>query len=204
MAVPQVSLKLRVYRQCRLWHGYLSAFAFLILLFFAITGILLNHPGWFSAEQPRSPPVALTLTPPQLQALRSAKAPAQALTAIVAKQTPLYGEYEDGDAGGDQISVRLRGTRGTSNILANTQDGSVMVISVKATTAGLFNALHRGEHAGTAWRAFIDAAAAVLIVLSLVGYAIFFSMINKRLRLALVITSVSVIALVTFFFSMVS
>ena len=203
MTPPRVSLKLRFYRQCRLWHGYLSAFAFAALLFFAATGLLLNHPGWFAAEEPRSAPVKLTLTSSQLQELRNAQAPARMLTKIVAERTPVYGEYEDGEAEMGQISVRLRGARGSSDIRANIRDGSIIVVSERATTMGLLNALHRGEHAGAAWRTFIDVAAGILIALSLVGYAIFLSMISKRLRTALFITGMSVLGMAMLFIALV-
>ena len=202
MTVPRLSVKLRFYRQCRLWHGYLSAFAFAALLFFAVTGIVLNHPNWFAANEPRSPPVKLTLTSSQLQELRTAPAPAQMLAKIVAERITLYGRYQDGEAEMDQIFVRLRGARGSSDIRANIRDGSIIVTSERATTAGLLNALHRGEQAGAAWRTFIDIAAGILIVLSLVGYAIFFSM-RTRLTTALLITGVSVLGIVMFFVAVV-
>src|SRR5690242_20539981 len=44
---PMPAWKISFYRQCRLWHGWLSAFAFLALMFFSATGLLLNHPEWF-------------------------------------------------------------------------------------------------------------------------------------------------------------
>jgi len=199
MTIPAVSFKHRVYRQCRLWHGYLSAFAFIVLLFFSVTGILLNHPGWFVAERPRSEPVRITLTPAQLQELHAAQRPAERLVTMLAKQTTIYGEYEDGDAEQGQIMVRLRGARGSSDINANLGDGSVMIVTERATTTGMLNALHRGEHAGASWRLFIDIAAGVLIVLSLLGYAIFFSLISKRLRTALIITGLSAAGIVVLF-----
>ena len=33
------------FRVCRWLHGYLSAFAFLSLMLFSATGLILNHPG---------------------------------------------------------------------------------------------------------------------------------------------------------------
>src|SRR5690606_34269962 len=122
----------------------------LALLFFAVTGFALNHPDWYSENAPRSAPVNLTLTAAQRQELRSAAEPAPLLTEMVAKQTTLYGAYEDGQSAMNQIFVRLRGARGSSDIRANVEDGSVVVVSERATTTGLLNALHRGEHAGTA------------------------------------------------------
>jgi hypothetical protein len=201
-SVQQLSLKLRFNRQCRLWHGYLSAFAFAALLFFSATGVVLNHPNWFATNKPPSSPIKLTLNSSQLQDLRNSPTPAEMLMKIVADQTTLYGEYKDGATAMDQVFVRLRGARGSSDIRANLKDGIVVVTVERATTIGLFNALHRGESTGAAWRIFIDVVGGVLIVLSLVGYAIFFSM-SARLKTALLITGVSVIGFVLFFVVMV-
>jgi len=195
-------LKLRFYRQCRLWHGYLSAFAFAALLFFAATGILLNHPNWVVNAAPPSPSVELTLTAPQLQAIRASQTPAQTLTAVVADRTTLYGEYQDGALALDQVFARLRGARGSSDIRANLRDGTVTVAVERATVVGTLNALHRGESAGAAWRTYIDIAAGVLIALSLVGYAIFISM-SARLKTALLITGASVLGTAALFVAMV-
>jgi len=202
MTGPRLSLKFRFYRQCRLWHGYLSAFAFAALLFFSVTGVALNHPSWFAASEPRSPPVKLTLTPSQIQELRKTRDPAPLLAKFVAERTALYGEYQDGESEMDQVFVRLRGARGSSDIRANMRDGSITVVLERATTTGLLNALHRGEQAGAAWRVFIDVAAGILIALSLVGYVIFFSM-SARLTTALVITGVSLLGIVMFFVAVV-
>jgi uncharacterized protein len=202
MAVPPSSLKLGFYRQCRLWHGYLSAFAFGALLFFAATGMALNHPNWFAANESQGPLTTLTLTSSQLQQLRQAQAPGPLLTRMVAEQMRLYGEYQDGATELDQIFVRLRGARGSSDIRANLRDGSIIVVSGRATALGLLNALHRGDQTGAAWRTFIDVAAGMLIVLSLVGYAIFFSM-SARLTTALLITGISTLGIVIFYFVVV-
>jgi hypothetical protein len=200
--VPTLGLKLRFYRQCRLWHGYLSAFAFAALLFFAVTGVLLNHPEWFTTKAPRVQSLNLTLTPEQLLELRSAAEPATLLTRIVADQTALLGAYDNGAVVGDQVFIRLKGVRGSSDIRANLGDGSVLVAVEPATTVALLNALHRGEQAGAAWRTYIDVTAVALILLSLAGFAIFLSM-AARLKTALLITGSSVVGTVLLFMALV-
>ena len=50
-AKPRSAFEIALYRQCRAWHGYLSAFAFIALMFFSATGILLNHPDWIARVQ---------------------------------------------------------------------------------------------------------------------------------------------------------
>jgi len=200
--VQTPNLKLSFYRQCRLWHGYLSAFAFIALLFFAVTGIFLNHPEWFKAKTPTLNESSLTLTPAQLQVVRDAERPAEALHKIVAEHAALYGEYKNGEVAAGQVFVRLQGARGSSDIRATLDDGSVAITTERATTIALLNALHRGELTGATWRAVIDIAAGVLIVLSLVGYLIFLSM-NSRLKTALLITGASVLATLALFATMV-
>ena len=116
---------------------------------------------------------------------------------MVAERTVLYGEVQDSERQMDQLFVRLSGARGSSDIHANTLDGSITVVSERATTTGLLNALHRGEQAGATWRMFIDVVAGLFIVLSLIGYAIFFS-ISNRLTTALLITGGSVLGIAIF------
>ena len=38
------------YRHARYVHGWLSAFAFIVLIFFAATGLFLNNPDWFKSK----------------------------------------------------------------------------------------------------------------------------------------------------------
>jgi uncharacterized protein len=197
------SLKFRIYRQCRIWHGYLSAFAFAALLFFSTTGLILNHPDWFAGEAPPLEEATFTLTQPQLQEMRNAAMPGEILARIAGAHATLYGEYKDGSVAGDQVFVRLQGARGSSDIRANMTDGSVVVASEAATTVAVMNALHRGETAGAAWRLSIDVMAIVMIVVALAGYAIFLSMSGK-LRTALLISAASIVAAVALFFAFVS
>ena len=39
------------YRHARYVHGWLSAFAFIVLIFFALTGLFLNNPNWFQPSE---------------------------------------------------------------------------------------------------------------------------------------------------------
>ena len=197
------SLKFRIYRQCRLWHGYLSAFAFAALLFFSTTGLILNHPDWFAGAAPPLEEATFELTQAQLKQVRDAPTPGEILARIAAEHATLYGEYKDGTVAGDQIFVRLQGARGASDIRANTTDGSVAVTAEAATTVAVMNALHRGETAGAAWRLSIDLMAIVMIVVALAGYAIFLSMSGK-LRTALLISGASIVAAIAVFVAFVS
>ena len=178
------------YRYCRLIHGWLSAFAFLILSFFSITGLLLNHPDWASTEAPSPVEEEFTLEEDELRALLDAKEPEALLPDIAAKRVVLKGAYSGGNQVRNEIFVRLQGVRGLTDLRANLVTGQVIVVVEPAPTLNILNELHRGERAGTTWRLFIDAIAIVLVVLSIIGYLIFLSL-RFRLRTALILTAVS-------------
>jgi uncharacterized protein len=186
------------YRYCRLIHGWLSAFAFLILCLFSVTGLLLNHPDWPLATAPQPIENTFELTQAELEMLGNADEPERLLIDIAAEKVTLRGSYSGGNEVGNEIFVRMQGVRGLSDLRANLVTGNVQVIVEPAAPVAILNELHRGERAGAPWRLLIDAIAILLIVLSIIGYLIFLSL-KFRLRTALVLTSASALALWGFF-----
>lgn len=182
------------YRACRMVHGYLSAFAFLALIFFAATGLLLDHPDWLQGRAPRERVATARLAPVELaQALR-APDPDRALAAAAARRLPLLGAYKDGSTDDGQALVRLEGARGTTDLTIDTATGAVRAAVQPATLANIVGELHRGRAAGGAWRWVIDLSAVVILLLSLVGYVLFFSL-RFRLRTSLALTAASLLAM---------
>lgn len=189
-----------VYRQLRLWHGYFSAFAFLALIFFAATGILLNHPPDPDKANARAPPVpkTLKLSPDELKQLGDDKTAPAELARIVGRHEHLIGAFSDGQVSGRDLFVRLQGVRGTSDLVAHLDTGEVEVTVEPAGAVAVLNDLHRGERAGPAWRFAIDVIAVTLIAMSTLGYLIFLTL-RFRLTTALVLTGVSAVLLVGLF-----
>ena len=68
----------------------------------------------------------------------------------------------------------------------------------KADAVTILNDLHRGKNAGAAWKWLIDISAVIFLVLSLVGYILFFSL-RHRLVQTMALTVVSLGALVGIF-----
>jgi hypothetical protein len=184
--------KSEFFRWCRIIHGWLSAFAFLMLLFFSVTGILLNHPEWGNGSKIKPVEKQFTLSAEQIDLVRSAQVPAEALAVISAKEIAVVGAYRDGDLVGSELFARLQGVRGLTDIRANLRTGLVIAIIEPAPTGKLLNELHRAEHAGKVWRLVVDAIAVVLILMSMIGYLIFLSL-RFRLRTALILTAASAI-----------
>lgn len=181
------------FRLCRLLHAYLSAFAFLTLIFFAGSGLLINHPDWIGAK-PRETEARLILPAAELAAARRAPDPAAALARSVARLTPLVGAYHSGEVVDGQASLRFEGTKGSSTALADLQTGRTEVTIERAGALATVGDLHRGKNAGAVWRAVIDVSAILVLLLSLIGYVLFFSL-RFRLRTSLVLTAASLMVM---------
>ena len=194
------SLKGELYRQSRIWHGWLSAGAFLALMFFSVTGLLLNHPEWFKADTP-SPPRERTLTLSQedLAAARGAADPSRALAETVGRKVKLLGAYQDGELLDDQAMIRLEGVKGSTDITVDLVSGDSEVTVERASLVTTINELHRGKNSGAVWKAVIDVSAVVVLALSLIGYLLFFSL-RFRLRTSLALTGLSLAILFGVFF----
>jgi hypothetical protein len=196
------SLKGEVFRQSRLWHGYLSAFAFLALMFFSVTGLLLNHPEWFKAGDARAVETTVTLGAADLAAARKAEDPARSIAGAVAARTPLLGAYQSGEILDGEAMIRLEGVKGSSDLVVDLESGKAEVTTQAVDVVTTLNELHRGKNAGAAWKLVIDLSAALVLALSLIGYVLFFSL-RFRLRTSLILTGLSLAAMLAVFLLMV-
>jgi hypothetical protein len=197
-ARPRTFSRSDFYRLCREWHGYLSAFAFVALIFFCATGILLNHPGLLQSAPPALKETIFELTKGEIATLRAAAEPGVALARIAGAKTELVGVYRSGEMAGDDVYASMQGVRGRSDVTANLASGKAEVHVEREGPVGVLNGLHRGEHAGEGWRLFSDIIAVVLIVMSVIGVVLFLSM-RFRLRTALVLMTTGFIVMAGLF-----
>lgn len=190
------SWKGEFYRQSRAWHGYLSALAFLALMFFAGTGLLLNHPEWTSSKADRpSQDQTLALPRAELDRAKAAADPGRALAEAIGRRTRLLGAFQSGEVIDDQALLRLEGPRGATDVTVDMATGAVEVSIQHARLVDTLNDLHRGKNAGKAWKLAIDLSAAIILALSVIGYLLFFSL-RFRLRTSLLLTGASLLVLV--------
>ena len=176
------------YRLCRVWHGYLSAAAFVWLLFFSITGILLNHPSWLRHDKPSTERAQFLLRPEELVSIKANKEPGRALVQFLRGRLGLRGEISSSDVMGHQLFVRMRGASGASDLDLDLHSGKGTASIESFPVAKLFMELHRGEQAGAVWRALIDIAGIALVLTSTMGLMIYFSL-RFRLRTALILVA---------------
>ena len=187
-----------LYRQSRMLHAYLSAFAFITLMFFSVTGLLLNHPEWFEGTKDAGRDSRITLSAETLAAASKSSEPGRALAAAVAEQVALRGGYKSAEVLDDEAQIRLDGVSGHSDLVVDLKTGATEINVKRATLVSLIGDLHRGKNSGTAWAWLIDISAVLVLALSLFGYLLFFSM-KFRLGTSLKLTGASLLAMLAIF-----
>ncbi|OTG90720.1 hypothetical protein B9T24_16335 [Acinetobacter sp. ANC 4654] len=189
------------YRHSRYVHGWLSAFAFLTLLFFSVTGLLLNHPEWFEPAKTEET-TKLILPESILKSIKQQENPSDAILNYVRQQQNMVGRYQSSEVMDNEVMIRLESPAGATDIWVMADTGETEITQKPASTVSMLNDLHRGKNSGSAWSWLIDISAIVVIALSLVGYILFLS-IKTRLVTHLVLTAASLALIILLIWSAV-
>ncbi len=171
-------------KQFYLWHWVSSAFALAAMIFFAVTGITLNHAASFRSKPrvtqtqailPESLLAQISVDPGDTEQAQ-ARAAKRALpvelrdwlrTTIDADPGVRLMEWSQ-----DEIYVDLPRPGGDGWL---TIDRSTGEIHKEVTTRGLvawLNDLHKGRHTGQAWILFMDFFSVVSVIFCLTGLAL--------------------------------
>jgi len=154
-------LRLRVHSALRWLHIYTSMVSLLVVLFFAATGVTLNHPDWLAGE--RTEEVTGTL-------------PADVKTAkgidwlVVAEHLRaahgVHGTVADRREDDREGSLTFRAPGYSADAFINVRDGSYKLTVSYQGAVGVLNDLHRGRDAGNAWAWLIDVSGVFLVFLT--------------------------------------
>ncbi len=169
------------HKLARLSHAYLSAVAFIILVFFAASGLSLNHPEWFDATPTRDAPESIPLPVEALAAARAAPDASAALDRLAAHHLPLIGGFKGAEIFPDEAYLHYAGSKGSSDVTIDLINGHAEYETKRTTIMEVLHNLHRGKDAGAVWRGVIDVSAGLILVMSLFGFSLFLFM---RVRLA--------------------
>ena len=174
-------LRLRVHSALRWLHVYISMVMLLVVLFFAVTGITLNHPDWLAAERTDQYSGQL---PPSWKTAQGVD------WLIVAEQLrrdhAVRGTVADRTADDSQGALTFRAPGYSADAYIDMSNGSYQLTVVYQGALGVLNDLHRGRDAGGAWAWLIDLSGLFLVVLSLAGLGLLWYLKKMRLPALLV------------------
>jgi len=163
-------------RHLRQWHWVSSAICLIGLLFFALTGITLNHAADISAK-PRVTEARIPLPAAQLEALKSQDpdGPAPLPESVAAWAEKAFGMTVAGrDAEWSEAEVYLPLPRpgGDAWISFDLKKAEAVHERTDRGWVSYLNDLHKGRHTGPAWSWFIDIFAGACFIFSLTGLAL--------------------------------
>ncbi len=126
------------------------------------------------------------------------KDPSAFLGEETVKRTSLLGRYKSGEVDDGLVNMRFEGVKGASTVMVDLATGQAEVTTEYPTALTVIGDLHRGKNASLPWRVVIDLTAVLVLAMSLIGYALFFSL-RFRLRTSLILTGASLTLLVAIF-----
>ncbi|RYG68004.1 peptidase [bacterium] len=169
--------RLRLHQSLRWVHTYLSMFSLLLILFFALTGITLNHPEWTFGIAPRERKVTGRLAP---EALNGGEVDWLRVAEQLRAEQGLRGRVADPRVDAGEGSLSFKGPGYSADAFFKVSTGEYEVTTEDAGFVALMNDFHRGRDLGPAWTLAIDASGVVLALVALTGLGILFYLKKSR------------------------
>ncbi|TWT43568.1 hypothetical protein KOR42_44480 [Thalassoglobus neptunius] len=181
-------------------HIYFSMFGFATLMFFAFTGMTLNHPTWFGAgeqtirdlqgeipdtviggvvESPTGPQgdvSELKITVDEL-----------AIAELLRAEHHLKGRVTEFEVDEFECMIVFKGPGYAADIFLDHETGEYTLAETASGLMAVMNDLHKGRDSGAEWSLVIDISAVLTMLLSFSGFGLLFYV--RRLRLSGVITA---------------
>jgi hypothetical protein len=162
----------RLLKVAHLAHLYLTLSGLALILFFAITGFMLNHDDWFldslsEREVKGSVPTALLKPLDRL-----------AVVELLRKDYGVTGaltQFKDEPDSDLELVFQRPGQQAVAEILR--EDGQATIrFTGRGGVAEVMTDLHRGKAAGPAWGVVIDVVCGLLLAVSATGLVLWWSL----------------------------
>jgi len=156
---------------------YVSMSSLIIVLFFALTGITLNHPEWSFGGKEVQRKYEGTISK---DALTDEKVDWLKVVEQLRLEHPIRGAASDMriDAGEGSLSFKAPGFDAECFFKIDT--GKYELTTRVQGLVGLMNDLHRGRDSGTSWMWLIDLSGVILTFIALTGLGIMFYLKKSR------------------------
>lgn len=155
------------HRWARWLHVYTSMIALVVILFFGITGLTLNHPSWTFGDAIETTTHAGTL--PFTVTGDDGSVDFLSVSEYVRDTYGVTGSVDSFDAVAGEGSIAYRNAGYAADLFFDLETGSFELTVEQQGWVGVMNDLHKGRDTGSAWSWVIDAAAVFLVVVALTG-----------------------------------
>ncbi len=154
--------------------------SFAVVLFFAATGLTLNHPDWFASQQRTTIRHGVAGTS-LLQSAGSGEVDKLGLVEMLRSREHIHGAVSEVRIDDSQVSISLRAPGYTADAFIDRTTGKYDLTEVSSGFVAVINDLHKGRDSGKPWGYLIDASAILLVFVSLTGLGLLWFVYKRRL-----------------------
>ena len=148
--------------------------SFAILLFFAVTGLTLNHAEALSGKQ-KTTRYSGSVEKDWL------RAPAKLeIVEYLRAHHGVKGAVSDFRVDDSQLTVAFRGPGYSADALIDRSSGNYDLTEIRMGAVAVMNDLHKGRDAGPGWSWMIDVSAVLMTLVSVTGLALIFFLPKRR------------------------
>jgi uncharacterized protein len=171
--------KRRLAALSRWLHIYLSMASFAILLFFAVTGLTLNHAERFSAQ----PRITQSKGKVEINWIKADDAAVDKLDIVehLRQAHGVKGALSDFRLDETEATVSFKGPGYAADAFINRETGEYELTETRSGLVAALNDLHKGRDTGREWSALIDASAILMTLVSLTGLVLIWFVKRRRL-----------------------
>ena len=177
--------KRRFAHLARWLHTYLSMLSFAILLFFAATGLTLNHADWFEGQR-KAARYQGTLDAAWMKTGDPKAVEQEKIVSFLRRTHGIKGAVSDVHVDDDQCEVVFKGPGYEADASIDRKTGKYDLSVSRFGFVAVLNDLHKGRDTGSKWSTIIDFSAVLMTLVSLTGLTLIF-FLNKRRFFGLVI-----------------
>ncbi len=179
-------------RLTRSLHSWLSMVSLLIVLFFAVTGLTLNHQDWTFGQSPQ-----VTTTTGQLPdgAISDGTPDFLVISEYLRSEQGASGEITDYGTDSETGRISYAGPGYVASATFELASGQFSMETTRYGLVAIANDLHKGRHSSMVWNWAIDAAAIFLIAVAVTGL-ILQLLIQRKRTTAVVLLGLGAVATV--------
>ena len=150
----------------RTLHVYMSMAAFLLVLFFGITGITLNHPTWSIGDSVTMTTKSGTLPMP---VTTNGAVDYLSISEYARNSLGASGDVQSHESTDTEARITYRKPGYSADIAVDLTTGEYTFTADQQGMLGVLNDLHKGRYADSAWKWLIDVAGLLLVLISITG-----------------------------------
>ena len=190
-------VKRRAASLARWLHIYFSMASFTILLFFAVTGLTLNHPDWFAQQQSAVQFQGVVDNGWVLPGRDPAKFN---IVEYFRVRQGIQGAVSDFRVDESECDISFKGPGYAADVVIERSSGQYRLTVTRMGLAAVLNDLHKGRDTGHAWAQVIDLSAVLMTVVSLTGMVLILFLYKRRLSGLVVLGSGAVLCILVYRF----